>query len=270
MCSLLTCIPCHIHYIIQSVALIDDNPLFSCVYPQTPIQVAYFCWLPSSHSTCASSQPHCFTMLLWPLTLLSQSCWITSMLLSLVHWIAPAISWLRLCRALKIVTPGSFGGTGDEEGLDESEPTAQDLGCNKEDDGESDHEVTEEKPDYFSDINPLHFHEETNFELYLPPSDIQAQLKAWLGPASQKELHSIVTSKSVAMSNLDMVCAACHKHRWESCLALVGPDIVLTLGYESVPGSCDLAQGRQRYVHFKTVISLEHFFHFWFARCDLS
>ena len=46
-----------------------------------------------------------------------------------------------------------------------------------------------------------------------------------------------MTPKSVAMSNLDVVCAAHHKHPWESCLSLVGPNIVLTLGYKSVPGS---------------------------------
>ena len=69
-----------------------------------------------------------------------------------------------------------------------------------------------------------------------------------------------VTPKSIAMSNV--VHCAHHKHPWKSCLALVGPNIVLTLGYISVPGSCDLAQGWRRYVHFKTVISLQHFFHF--------
>ena len=84
----------------------------------------------------------------------------------------------------------------------------------------------------------------------------------WLPPT--------VTPKSIAVSNLNMVRTAHHKHPWESCLVLVRLNIVLTLGYKSVPGSCDLAQGWRRYVHFKTVISLQHFFHFWFARCDLS
>ena len=91
-------------------------------------------------------------------------------------------------------SPGSSVGTGNEEGLDEGEPTAQDLGCNEEDNRESDHEVNEEEPDCFSDIGPLPFHEETDFDLYLPPSDIPAQLEAWLGPTLQKELHSISTS----------------------------------------------------------------------------
>jgi hypothetical protein len=89
--------------------------------------------------------------------------------------------------------PGSSGGTGNEEGPDEGELTAQDLGCNKDDDGESNQGVTEEEPDCFSDVDPLHFQEETNFKLYLPPSDVQAHLEAWLGPALQKELHSIST-----------------------------------------------------------------------------
>ena len=40
-----------------------------------------------------------------------------------------------------------------------------------------------------------------------------------------------VTSKSVAISNLDMAHTACHKHLWKSCLALVGPNIILTLDY---------------------------------------
>ena len=89
---------------------------------------------------------------------------------------------------------GSSVGTGNEEGPDEGEPTAQDLGYNEEDDRESDHEVNEEEPNYFSDVNLFPFHEETNFDLYLPPSDVPAQLEAWLGPALQKELHSISTS----------------------------------------------------------------------------
>ncbi|KAF8549656.1 hypothetical protein OG21DRAFT_1525677 [Imleria badia] len=101
--------------------------------------------------------------------------------------------------------PGSSGGTGDEEGPDESEPTAQDLGCNEEDDGGSNHEVTEEEPDCFSDINPLHFHEETDFELYLLPTDVQAQLEAWLGPALQKELHSI-TNQVITDKDRDDIC----------------------------------------------------------------
>ena len=66
------------------------------------------------------------------------------------------------------------------------------------------------------------------------------------------------------MSNLDMVHAAHHKHPWESCLALVGPNIAVTLGYKLVPGLCDLAQGRMRYAHFKIAMSLQHFFHFCF------
>ena len=89
---------------------------------------------------------------------------------------------------------GSSVGTGNEEGLDEGEPTAQDLGYNKENDRESDHEVNEEEPNYFSDVDSFPFHEETDFDLYLPPSDVPAQLEAWLGPALQKELHSISTS----------------------------------------------------------------------------
>ena len=65
-----------------------------------------------------------------------------------------------------------------------------------------------------------------------------------------------MTPKNIAISNLDVTHVACHKHPWESCLALVGPNIVLTLGYGLVHGSCNVAQGRLRYIHFKIVISL--------------
>ena len=75
-------------------------------------------------------------------------------------------------------------------------------------------------------------------------------------------VETTVTPKSVAMSNIDVVLAVHHRHPWESCLALVRPNIVLTLSYKLVPGSCDVAQGRLRYTHFKTAMSLQHVFHF--------
>ena len=39
-----------------------------------------------------------------------------------------------------------------------------------------------------------------------------------------------VTPKSIAMSNLDVVDAVHHKHLWELCHALVGPNIAVALG----------------------------------------
>ena len=45
-----------------------------------------------------------------------------------------------------------------------------------------------------------------------------------------------VTSKTIAMSNLDVVCKAHHKHLWESHFALVGTNKVQTLGYKLILG----------------------------------
>ena len=47
-------------------------------------------------------------------------------------------------------------------------------------------------------------------------------------------------------------------------LISVGTNIVATLGYILVPGSCDLAQGQWRYDHFQTATPLQRFFHFWY------
>ena len=73
--------------------------------------------------------------------------------------------------------------------------------------------------------------------------------------------YNTVTLKSIAMPNLDVACCV-----WESHFTLVGLNIILTLGYKLVPESCDLAQGWLRYVHFKTAMLLQHFFHFCFLR----
>ena len=68
-----------------------------------------------------------------------------------------------------------------------------------------------------------------------------------------------VTSKTVAMSNLDMVHKAHHKHPWELHFALVGTNKVQTLGYILILGSCDLAHWLWRYGHSKSVIPLQQF-----------
>ena len=70
---------------------------------------------------------------------------------------------------------------------------------------------------------------------------------------------STVTSKTIAMSNLDVVCEVHHKHPWEFHFALVGTNKVQTLGYKSILGSCDLAQWLWRYGHSKSVLPLQQF-----------
>ena len=55
-----------------------------------------------------------------------------------------------------------------------------------------------------------------------------------------------VTPKSVTITNLKP------NHPWESHFALVGPNRVQTLGYKTIPESCDSAQGPTRYNSFKT------------------
>jgi len=61
-----------------------------------------------------------------------------------------------------------------------------------------------------------------------------------------------VTPKSVTITNLKPGRAAPHNHLWECHFTLVGPNKVPTLGYKSVPGSCELAHGLQRYGNSNT------------------
>ena len=68
-----------------------------------------------------------------------------------------------------------------------------------------------------------------------------------------------VTFKTVAMSNLDVVCKAHHKHLWEFHFILVGTNKVQTLGYKPILGSCDLAQWLWRYGHSKSAMPLQQF-----------
>ena len=72
-----------------------------------------------------------------------------------------------------------------------------------------------------------------------------------------------VTSKTVAMFNLDMVHEAHHRHPWEFHFALVGTNKVQTLGYKLILGSCDLAEWLWRYSHSKSVIPLQQFCTFY-------
>ena len=65
-----------------------------------------------------------------------------------------------------------------------------------------------------------------------------------------------VTPKTVTITNLNTAREARCNHTWECRLALVGSNIVVTLGYLTVHGSCDLAQGRWRYDHSKTTTTL--------------
>ena len=74
-----------------------------------------------------------------------------------------------------------------------------------------------------------------------------------------KQYDSTVTSKTVAMSNLDVVHEAHHKHPWEFHFALLRTNKVQILGYKLILGSCDLAHWLWRYGHFKSVISLQQF-----------
>ena len=61
-----------------------------------------------------------------------------------------------------------------------------------------------------------------------------------------------VTPKNVTITNLKPGREAPRNHPWESRFALVGPNIVQTLGYKLIPGSRDSAQGPPRYNSFKT------------------
>ena len=79
------------------------------------------------------------------------------------------------------------------------------------------------------------------------------------GPTRSCRSTLTVSSKTVAMSNLDVVHKAHHKHLWEFHFALVGTNKVQTLCYKLILGSCDLAQWLWRYGHSKSVISLQQF-----------
>ena len=70
---------------------------------------------------------------------------------------------------------------------------------------------------------------------------------------------STVSNKTVPITNPNTVREAHCNHMWEFRLALVWPNKVQTLGYKPVLGSCDLAQRRWRYIHFKSPMSLEQF-----------
>ena len=95
-------------------------------------------------------------------------------------------------------------------------------------------------------------------------------IRAWAS-ANQQTAHSrcksltarscqgTVTSKTVAMPNLDTACEAHCNHPWELRLALVETNKVQALGYESVPWLCHLAQPPWRYASSKTVTPLQQF-----------
>ena len=68
--------------------------------------------------------------------------------------------------------------------------------------------------------------------------------------------HTVI-SKTVAMSNLNVVHEVHHKHPWEFHFALVEINKVQTPGYKPILGSCDLAQWLWRYGHSKSVIPLQ-------------
>ena len=72
-----------------------------------------------------------------------------------------------------------------------------------------------------------------------------------------------VTSKTVAIFNLDMVRKAHHKHLWEFHFTLVGTNKVQTPGYKLILGSGGLAQWPWRYGHSKSVIPLQQFCTFY-------
>ena len=69
----------------------------------------------------------------------------------------------------------------------------------------------------------------------------------------------IVTSKTIAMPNLDTAREARCNHPWGLRLALVVTNQVQTLGYKLVPGSCNLAQPPWRYASSKTATPLQQF-----------
>ena len=73
------------------------------------------------------------------------------------------------------------------------------------------------------------------------------------------ELIYNTVSKTVPITNLDAVHFTHCKHMWEYHLGLVQPNKVQTLGYKPTLGSCDLVQWQQRYVYFKSLMSLEQF-----------
>ena len=68
-----------------------------------------------------------------------------------------------------------------------------------------------------------------------------------------------VTSKTVAIFNLDVVREVHYKHPWEFHFALVGTNKAQTLGYKSILGSCDLVQWLWRHGHSKSAIPLQQF-----------
>ena len=74
----------------------------------------------------------------------------------------------------------------------------------------------------------------------------------FMGSNKEQVLAHTVTPKSVTITNLKPGRTAPRNHPWECHFTLVGPNKVQALGYKLVPGSCDLAQGLQRYGNSKT------------------
>ena len=68
-----------------------------------------------------------------------------------------------------------------------------------------------------------------------------------------------VTFKTIAMPNPNTAHEARCNHPWELHLALVGTNKVQTIGYNSVPGSCDVAHPSWWYSHSKMTTPLQRF-----------
>ena len=132
-------------------------------------------------------------------------------------------------------------------------------------DGLADHllalTLTDNGPDLNSQVNKL-WDSRTSFQAAGPSRHVidgalePISMSDIAGSINRLVLQDIVTPKTITITNLNTARKARCNHTWECRLALVGSNIVVTLGHLTVHGSCDPAQGWWRYDHSKTTTTL--------------